>query len=161
MYNVIVKIKKGASRKEYTMKVNSREQAWIEADKLFPTDYIKDAEKSEAAGYDIYYSTCEGVNAWISDLEDRLEINLATGETVNIWIEEEPQFKEYQISDALKVIDNAIYEIDDNVNDKLAEVTGIREARTKLYEAYKEIAKILKSQYPNSELYAKYNLQDA
>ena len=143
------------------MKVNSREQAWIEADKLFPTDYIKDAEKSEAAGYDIYYSTCEGVNAWISDLEDRLEINLATGETVNIWIEEEPQFKEYQISDALKVIDNAIYEIDDNVNDKLAEVTGIREARTKLYEAYKEIAKILKSQYPNSELYAKYNLQDA
>ena len=143
------------------MKVNSREQAWIEADKLFPTDYIKDAEKSEAAGYDIYYSTCEGVNAWISDLEDRLEINLATGETVNIWIEEEPQFKEYQISDALKVIDNAIYEIDDNVDSKLAEVTGIREARNKLYDAYKEIAKILKSQHPDSELYARYNLQDA
>ena len=161
MYNVTIKIKKGASRKEYKMKVNSREQAWIEADKLFPTDYIKDAEKSVAAGYDIYYSTCEGVNAWISDLEDRLEINLATGETVNIWIEEEPQFKEYQISDALKVIDNAIYEIDDNVNDKLAEVTGIREARTKLYEAYKEIAKILKSQHPDSELYVRYNLQDA
>lgn len=143
------------------MKVNSREQAWIEADNLFPTDYIKDEMKSEAAGYDIYYSTCEGVNAWISDLEDRLEINLATGETVNIWIEEEPQFKEYQISDALKVIDNAIYEIDDNVNDKLAEITGIREARNKLYEAYKEIAKILKVQHPNSELYTRYNLQNA
>ena len=143
------------------MKVNSREQAWIEADNLFPTDYIKDEMKSEAAGYDIQYSTCEGVNAWISDLEDRLEINLATGETVNIWIEEEPQFNEYQISGALKVIDNAIYEIDDNVNDKLAEVTGIREARTKLYEAYKEIAKILKSQHPDSELYVRYNLQDA
>ena len=143
------------------MKVNSREQAWIEADKLIPTDYIKDAEKSEAAGYDIYYSTCEGVNAWISDLEDRLEINLATGETVNIWIEEELQFKEYQIAEALRVIDDAIYEIDDNVNDKLAEVTGIREARNKLYDAYKEIAKILKSQHPDSELYARYNLQDA
>lgn len=143
------------------MKVNNKEQAWVEADKLFPTDYIKDEKKSDIAGYDIYYSTCEGVNAWISDLEDRLEINLATGETVNIWIEEEPQFKEYQISDALKVIDNAIYEIDDNVNDKLAEVTGIREARTKLYEAYKEIAKILKSQHPDNELYTRYNLQNA
>ena len=143
------------------MKVNSKKQAWIEAGKLFPTDYIKDETKSENAGYDIYCSTCDGVNAWICDLDKRLEINLATGETVNIWIEEEPQFKEYQISDALKVIDNAIYEIDDNVDGKLAEVTGIREARTKLYEAYKEIAKLLKSQHPDSELYARYNLQDA
>jgi hypothetical protein len=143
------------------MKVNSREQAWREADNLFPTDYIKDEKKSDAAGYDIYCSTCDGTNAWISDLDNRLEINLTTGETVNIWIEEEPQFKEYQISDALEVIDNAIYEIDDNVNDKLAEVTGIREARSKLYDAYKEIAKILKSQHPDSELYARYNLQNA
>ena len=143
------------------MKVNSREQAWREADNLFPTDYIKDEMKSDAAGYDIYCSTCDGVKAWLSDLEDRLEVNLATGETVNIWIEEEPQFKEYQISDALKVIDNAIYEIDDKVDGKLAEITGIKEARNKLYDAYKKIAKILKSQHPDSELYAKYNLQNA
>ena len=143
------------------MKVNSREQAWIEADKLFPTDYIKDEMKSDAAGYDIYYSTCEGVNAWISDLEDRLEINLATGETVNIWIEEEPQFKEYQIAEALRVIDKTIYEIDDSVIDELAEITGIKEARNKLYDAYKEIAKILKSQHPESKLYEMYNLQEA
>lgn len=143
------------------MKVNSKEQAWIEADKLFPTDYIKDEARSKNAGYDIYYSTCDGVNAWISDLEDRLEVNLETGETVNIWIEEEPQFKEYQIAEALRVINDAIYEIDDNVNSKLAEVTGIKEARNKLYDAYSEIAKILKSQHPNSKLYAEYNLQDA
>lgn len=143
------------------MKVNSKEQAWVEADKLFPTDYIKDEARSKNAGYDIYYSTCDGVNAWISDLEDRLEVNLATGESVNIWIEEEPQFKEYQIAEALRVIDEAIYEIDDNVNSKLAEVTGIKEARNKLYDAYSEIAKILKSQHPNSKLYAEYNLQDA
>ena len=143
------------------MKVNSKEQAWIEADKLFPTDYIKDEKKSNTAGYDIYYSTCDGVNAWISDLEDRLEVNLATGETVNIWIEDESQFKEYQIAEALRVINDAIYEIDDNVNSKLAEVTGIREARDKLYDAYGAIAKILKSQHPDSELYAEYNLQYA
>lgn len=143
------------------MKVNNKVQAWKEADKLFTTDYIKDAEKSKAAGYDIYYSTCDGVNAWISDLDNRLEINLATGETVNIWIEEEPQFKEYQIGDALEVIDNAIYEIDDRVDRKLAEVTGIKEARNKLYDAYKEIARILKSQHPESKLYENYNLQEA
>lgn len=143
------------------MKVNSREQAWREADNLFPTDYIKDEMKSENAGYDIYCSTCDGVNAWVSDLDNRLEINLSTGETVNIWIEEAPQFKEFQIGDALEVIDNAIYEIDDKVNSKLAEITGIREARNKLYDAYKEIAKILKSQHPDSELYARYNLQNA
>lgn len=29
------------------MKVNSKEQAWVEADKLFPTDYIKDEKKSD------------------------------------------------------------------------------------------------------------------
>jgi hypothetical protein len=161
LYNVIVKIKKGASPKEYKMTVNNREQAWTEADKLFPTDYIKDEKKSEAAGYDIYYSTCDGVNAWISDLQVRLEVNLATGKTVNIWIEDEPQFKEYQINDALEVINNAIYEIDDKVDTKLAEVTGIKEARNKLYEAYKAIAKILTRQHPTSKLYAKYNLQDA
>ena len=143
------------------MKANSRAQAWREADNLFPTDYIKDEMKSNIAGYDIYCSTCEGVNAWISDLEDRLEINFTTGETVNIWIEEEPQFKEYQISDALEVIDDAIYEIDDKVDIKLAEIAGIKEARNKLYDAYKEIAKILKSQYPDSELYQRYNLQNA
>lgn len=143
------------------MKVNSKEQAWVEADKLFPTDYIKDEEKSNRAGYDIYYSTCDGVNAWISDLEDRLEVNLTTGETVNIWIEEEPQFKEYQIAEALRVIDEAIYDIDDKINSKLAEVTGIKEARNKLYDAYSEIAKILKKQHPESKLYEMYNLQEA
>lgn len=29
------------------MKANSREQAWREADNLFPTDYIKDEKKSD------------------------------------------------------------------------------------------------------------------
>lgn len=143
------------------MKVNSKKQAWEKANELFPTDYLKDEERSNKAGYDIYYSTCDGVNAWISDLGNRLEVNLGTGETVNIWIEEEPQFYEFQIEEALRVIDDAIYEIDDNVNTKLAEVTGIKEARDKLYEAYKVIAKILKEQHPYSRLYEEYNLQDA
>lgn len=143
------------------MTVNSRAKAWDEADKLFPSDYIKDEAKSERAGYDIYISTAEGVNAWISDLDDRLEVNLETGDTINIWIEEEPKFKEYQIADALSVINTAIYYIDDKVDRKLADLTGIDEARNKLYGAYKAVAKILKEQHPDSKLYEEYNLQDA
>lgn len=143
------------------MKVRSKEEAWNKADVIFPTDYIKDEVRSGRAGYDIYYSTTKSVNAWISDLGNRLEINLENGETINIWIEEEPKFKEYQIEDALLVINNAIYDIDDKVDRKLGDVTGIKEARDKLYGAYKIIAKILKEQHPDSKLYEEYNLQDA
>ena len=143
------------------MKVKSRKEAWDKADIIFPTDYNKDESRSKKAGYDIFYSTAAGVNAWISDLGDRLEVNLASGETVNIWIDEEPSFSESQIADALSVIDNAIYDIDDKVNGKLADKTGITAARDALYGAYKDIAKILKAQHPESPLYARYNLQDA
>ena len=143
------------------MKVKSKQEAWNKVDEIFPTDYIKDEVKSERTGYDIYYSTADGVNAWISDLGDRLEVNLANGKTFNIWLEETPKFSEYQIADALAVINEAIYQIDDKVNSKLAEVTGIEEARNKLYGAYKVIARILKEQHPDSELYKKYNLKYA
>lgn len=143
------------------MKVRSRQEAWNKADVIFTTDYIKDEVRSERAGYDIYYSTAKSVNAWISDLGNRLEVNLETGETINIWIEEEPKFEEYKIADALSVISTAIYDIDDQVDSKIADVTGIKEARDKLYGAYKVIAKILKEQHPDSKLYEAYNLQDA
>jgi hypothetical protein len=141
------------------MKVNSRREAWKLADEAFPTDYLIDSVSSEAAGYNIYRSTSDGVNAWISDLGDRLEVNIEH-ETFNIWIEEE-QFPEYQIADALRVINEAIYQIDDNILPKLQKATGIDEARSKLYGAYAEIAKILKAQHPDSKLYDAYNLQDA
>lgn len=140
------------------MTVNNRKTAWEKADIIFPTDYAKDERRSERAGYDIYYSTAQGVNAWISDLEDRLEINLENGETVNIFIEDEPQFKEYQIEDALSFINDTIYEIDDKINHKLADVVGITEAREKLIGAYEEIAKILKKQHPESKLIKRYGL---
>lgn len=141
------------------MKVASRKEAWRLADEMFPTDYMKDERASLAAGYDIYWSTAEGMNAWISDLGDRLELNI-DHETFNLWIEE-PEYAEYQIEDALKVISEAIYRIDDNILPKLQKATGIDEARAKLYGAYAEIAKILKSQHPESKLYDLYNLQDA
>lgn len=141
--------------------VRSIKDAWQKADAIFPTDYIKDEIKSERAGYGVYVSTAEGVNAWISDLGDRLEVNLDNGKTVSIWVNETPKFKEWQIADALEVVNEAVYKIDDMVDSRLAEETGISRARTLLYGAYAEIKKILDEQYPESELYAKYNLIDA
>lgn len=69
------------------MKVTSIKDAWAEANKIFPTDYEHDTSRSERAGYPIYYSTAAGVNAWISDLGNRLEVNLPDGKSVDIWIE--------------------------------------------------------------------------
>lgn len=138
--------------------VRSIKEAWQKADAIFPTDYIKDEIKSERAGYGVYVSTADGVNAWISDLGDRLEVNLDNGKTVSIWVNETPKFKEWQIADALEVISEAIYQIDDMVDSRLAEETGISRARTLLFGAYDEIKKILDKQYPESELYAKYKI---
>ena len=143
------------------MKVKSKQEAWRKADIIFPTDYMKDNIRSNRAGYDIYYSTAAGGDAWISDLGDRLEVNMENGETVNIWIDDEPQFAEYQLEDALSVISNAIYAIDDNVLPNLQKATGLDDARAKIYGAYAEIAKILKAQHPDSKLYDAYNLKDA
>lgn len=75
--------------------VETTKQAWEQADKLFPTDYIKDDRSSKNAGYPVYRSTAESLpNAFyntISDLGNRLEINLCDknwhGRTINIWID--------------------------------------------------------------------------
>ena len=69
------------------MTVTSIKDAWNEAQRIFPTDYAEDKQRSKRAGYPIYHSTADGVNAWISDLGNRLEVNLPDGESVNIWIE--------------------------------------------------------------------------
>ena len=69
------------------MTVTSIRDAWAEVRKIFPTDYEYSTERSERVGYPIYYSKATGVNAWISDLGNRLEVNLPDGKSVNIWIQ--------------------------------------------------------------------------
>ena len=140
------------------MKTNSMKEAWKIADELFPTDYIYDGFKSERAGYPVYVSTLDGCYDYICDLGDRLEVNIGV-KSVNVWVEE-PIATEWQIDDALAVISDAVYEIDDKVSRKLADEVGITAARELLYNAYGEIKKILDSYYPESKLYRKYNLND-
>lgn len=67
---------------------NDKKAAWAIADDLFPSDYVHDSSRSQRAGYDVYMSTFPGMDAWISDLGDRLEVNLPDGQTVNVWIED-------------------------------------------------------------------------
>lgn len=86
------------------MKVTSVEKAWEAANRIFPTDYIQDDVASMKAGYPIYRSTADDVNAWISDLNCRLEVNIQNPKTkeiesTNIWIEEEPKMSVIEFLD--------------------------------------------------------------
>lgn len=81
------------------MKVTSVEKAWEAANRIFPTDYMKDEQSSQRAGYPIYRSTADHVNAWISDLNCRLEVNIQNPvtkeiESTNIWISGDPEIVE-------------------------------------------------------------------
>lgn len=73
------------------IRAKNREEAWRIADSTFPTDYMKVERASAAAGYPIYWSTLEGMNAWISDLNTSLELNMEDGETVMISIDFIPE----------------------------------------------------------------------
>lgn len=61
------------------MTVTNIKEAWRKADIIFPTDYLIDSECTAKAGYNIYWSTLEGCTVWISDLGNRLEVNLPDG----------------------------------------------------------------------------------
>lgn len=66
------------------MIVKTTAEAWEAANKMFPTDYQKDEESSQRAGYPIYRSTAaDHYSFYICDLNDRLEVNM-NGESVNI-----------------------------------------------------------------------------
>lgn len=71
------------------MKANSTQEAWGIVNQIFPTDYEKDEDSSQRAGYSIYRSTADGrYYDYICDLGNRLEINLEDGnKAINVWIE--------------------------------------------------------------------------
>lgn len=72
------------------MKAKNILEAWEMVNEFFPTDYEKDEASSNTAGYNIYRSRLNHYD-YICDLGDRLEVNLANGKTVNVWIESHMQ----------------------------------------------------------------------
>lgn len=75
------------------MKVKNIQQAWYEASKFIP-DYFKDYDASKNAGYPIYRNI-DNPYDYICNLGDRFEVNLGSGKTVNIWIEQPNTIEEY------------------------------------------------------------------
>lgn len=82
------------------IKVRTMEEAWAKANGIFPTDYMKDDESSQRAGYPIYRSTAEDhFNDYICDLNDRLEVNIADGnQSINIWIDPEEHGEDVEVT---------------------------------------------------------------
>ena len=62
------------------------EGAWKLVNEIIPSDYEYNTIASRNAGYDVYTTTYG--NHWVSDLGIRLEVNLESGETYEIWIDE-------------------------------------------------------------------------
>lgn len=83
------------------MRVKDRSAAWQEVDKIFPGDYQKDYDRSASAGYPVYWTTVESGSWWISDLGDRLEVNLPD-RTINIWIDKEPENNNLEVRIIMK-----------------------------------------------------------
>ena len=73
--------------KSYTVK--NRTEAWKKAAEIFPTDYEKDINSSNRAGYPVYRSNIDSMfYYWISDLGTSLELNMGA-DTIRININEE------------------------------------------------------------------------
>lgn len=65
------------------MTVKTVAEAWKVAHRLLPG--IGELKYNKNAGYKV----AEAENGWVSDLNTRLEVNFVTGESMNIWIEQD------------------------------------------------------------------------
>lgn len=93
------------------IEVRSIDEAWAKVNEVFPTDYEKDEESSQRAGYPIYRSTAEGhYEDYICDLNTRLEVNIAEGnQTINVWIELEEQGADIEVTVIAKIGETRVY----------------------------------------------------
>ena len=135
-----------------------RSEAWELADELFPTDYIKDEAVSTSVGYPVYKSTAEGNTSWISNLGDRLELNIQEGKgikTINIWIDE-TTVNENDIDGIARRLDALSYFIEDNVSDDVQVMLKLDEVRHALNESFDLMYEHLKKNYPNSDVLRKW-----
>lgn len=121
------------------MKARTITEAWKMANEIFPTDYDRDSRASEKAGYAIYRSPINYYD-YICDLGDRLEINLANGKTINIWIEKD--FTEDEKAEIRSYIDKFLYKMEDNFGYAHSEEMkryGLDDIMKKLNSIYDEL----------------------
>lgn len=73
------------------IKCTNHDEALHIAFRIFPYSTRLDNERSKNAGYPIYYAT-EDDNAYICDLNSRIELNYPDGRTEHIHVEDENDF---------------------------------------------------------------------
>lgn len=141
--------------------VVTKEQAMDMAKTILGLNEVwQDDERTKRAGYPILVGGPR--DKWISDLNDRLEVN-DLNETLNIWIDPLKNLVPYQIEDALEIIDDLLYTIDDKFPGVLEDNTGMKEARKLIYGCYKQIKDIIDTKYPQEcePLIKRFNLNEA
>ena len=97
-----------------------------------------------------FYDFCDAFRIWIP-----LHESMNKGSA----LKEDYEIKEWMIDDALEVIDDAIYKIEDNIGTEVQELLGISNARKQLYGAFHKAYKFLSKNFPDSELIKKYDLE--
>lgn len=137
------------------MEVRTREEAWNEASRIIGTDYEEDKASSKRAGYPIWRSTAEGVNAWISDLNSRLEVNIQNEKTkeitsTNIYIVN----KEAELIEELK---KQIEEMEQKIRSLTAENQNLSTSIEFVKEQYNHSIKEGSRLYKEIDRYAQEN----
>lgn len=120
------------------MVVRTMAEAWKIADEQTSADYEYDAGRSARAGYPVYYTTAEGATEYICDLGDRLEVNRADGQTVNIWIKSDLTDDEKR--EIRAYIDDFLYRLEDNFSFNPAlDRYGLRDVMKRLDAIWDEL----------------------
>ena len=120
------------------MVVRTMAEAWRIADEQTSADYEYDIGRSARAGYPIYYTTAEGLTEYICDLGDRLEVNRADGQTVNIWIK--PDFSDDEKREIRAYIDDFLYRLEDNFSmNPATDRYGLRDIMNRLNAIWDEL----------------------
>ncbi len=126
------------------IEVKTMQEAWNMVDQIFPTDYEEDPQSRERAGYPVYRSTVEYYD-YICDLNDRLEINLKDGRTINIWVvaDEEPKTPDLPDKEDVKKAAANQYTFEPEMVQLVSVVTsGYKfesEASRRVYEAMRKV----------------------
>lgn len=136
----------------------STSQAWRIIRQLSNDVFDKDYSASKKAGYSVYRSV-DHPNTYVSDLGDRLELNAPEG-TRNIWIDENSKytFDEYELDNTLDILNDILYTIEDKISGDIKACTNLGQVEKLLRGTWGQIKEILDRDFPDSELYFKYNL---
>jgi hypothetical protein len=127
----------------------------LEAHELYENE-----EKSSDAGHPVFLYGGESRRA--DDFGDRIVVS-RDGESLTIVIDPLRDLRYDQVTDALDLLNDILYDIDDKMPSVIEDNTHIGEARRLLYGAWAEIREILIKRFPDraDALIKKFHLDEA